>query len=119
MSISDGMLLARCGGELSSRRSRLPRGGKLSAELFQRPIEVALERIVELFLGGDPREDSGMTRLEKAVQFLLVRADVRNGNRIEVPVRAREDNRDLLLDRERLILRLLEDLDQTLAAAQL
>ena len=38
---------------------------------------------------------------------------------VEVAVGRREDDRDLLLDRERLILRLLQDLDQPLAAVEL
>ena len=60
-----------------------------------------------------------MSRLEEPVQLLLVRVYVAYRNRIEVSVGARVDDGDLLFHRQRLILRLLENFDEPLAAMEL
>ena len=58
-------------------------------------------------------------RVEEAIQLLLEGAHVLDRDRVEVAVGRGVDDRDLLLDRQRLILRLLQDLDEPAAAIEL
>ena len=60
-----------------------------------------------------------MARVEERVQLLLVAARLARPERVEVAVGGGEDDRDLLLDGQRLVLVLLQDLGQALAAGEL
>src|SRR5688500_20171731 len=60
-----------------------------------------------------------MTRLEEAIVILFVAAQLVDLDGIEEAVRRGVDDRHLLLDGDRLILRLLQDLDQAAAAIEL
>ena len=62
---------------------------------------------------------SAALRLEEAVEALLEVADARRGHVVEVAVRDDPQDRDLLLDWQRLELRLLQHLGRLLAARQL
>src|SRR5215471_10632886 len=60
-----------------------------------------------------------MTRVEELVQLGLEGAHVADRNAVQIAVRAGIDDRDLALDRQRRVLRLLQDLDEPRAAIQL
>ena len=66
-----------------------------------------------------PLSTPGVLRLEEAIQLLLVAAHVVDGDGVEEALGAGVDDHHLLLDRQRLILRLLQDLDQPAAAIEL
>src|SRR5262245_6812442 len=107
MSRRDGMLR-----DLRGRRERLP-------ELFQRLVQVRLDRVVDLLLLGERGEQARLARVEEAVQLRLVGAHLIDRNRIDEAVGGRDDDDDLLLDRQRLILRLLQHFDEPAAAIEL
>ena len=92
---------------------------KSFAELLQRRVQLGLELVVDLLLLGERREELRLARVEELVELLFVGANGLDRHRVEVPVGGGVDDRDLLLDRERLILRLLQDLDQAAAAIEL
>ena len=93
--------------------NRLP--NSLSAD-----SSAVLQLVVDLLLLGDAVEHCRAARLEEAIQVLL-----RNGRRPRSATPSRKplvrgiDDRDLLLDRQRLVLRLLQDLDEPRAAIEL
>src|SRR5260221_660753 len=57
--------------------------------------------------------------LEEAVELVLEVLQPRRRDVVQLAGRGRVEDRDLVLDRERLVLRLLDDLAQLLAAGQL
>ena len=93
------------------------------ANCLPNSVSAAFERrlhlVVEDLLLGDAGQHGRMPRLEEAIQLLLVAAQLFDGHRIEEALRRRVDDRDLLLDRQRLILRLLQNLHQPAAAIEL
>src|SRR5581483_2980875 len=91
--------------ERSSRCGR--RGGEFLAELRQRLVQLRFEIVVENLFLGDGREHARAMRVEEAIEPLFVRADALDRNRVEEAVRRGVDDRHLLLDRQRPILRLL------------
>src|SRR6185503_1640950 len=106
MSISEGM---------SGRRG----GRELFAEFLDRALERRLQLVIEVLLLHDGGEDAGVTRFEEAIQPLLIGAQLLDRNAVEVAVCRGEDDRHLLLDGQRLVLRLLQDFDEPLAAVEL
>src|SRR5688572_18790353 len=120
-SIREGILLVhyftRCTG--SRHHGRLTSSQELLVELLQRRFQRRLQVVVQRLLFGDAGEDRWMARLDKAVEILFVPAQVLDRNRIEESLGGRVDHRHLLLDGDRLILRLLEDLDQPAASIEL
>src|SRR5687767_9615327 len=100
------------------RLRRFPRG-ELLAKLLESGVDLPLHLIVDLLLLFDAVKQSRVAQLERAVQLGLVRADVANRHLVEVPVCARIDNEHLFLDRERVVLRLLQNFDETRAAIEL
>src|SRR5581483_4438584 len=78
-----------------------------------------LQLIVELFLLDDAAEDLRMTRFDELVELGFERAHVADRHVVEKPVRAGVNDRDLTLDRQRVVLRLLQQLDQPGAAIEL
>src|SRR5438045_6907869 len=92
---------------------------EVPGELLHRPVERSLELIVELLLLDDPSEHLRRARLDELVQLALERPHFGHGNVVQVAVRAGVNHRHLTLDRQRLVLRLLENLDQTGAAIEL
>src|SRR5438034_131339 len=108
-SMSDGIRLS---GSCLSGREAL-------RELLDRRLECRLERIVELLLLADIGEHFRIPRFDEEIQLRLEVAHLGDGNRIEVAVRAGIDDRHLALDRQRLVLRLLQHFDEPRAARQL
>src|SRR5205823_940295 len=92
---------------------------ELRSELLERSIQFALERVVELLLGRDRCQDARVARIEEAIQLVLVCPNIADSDRIQITIGAGVNDGDLLLDRQRLILRLLQDFDQALATMQL
>src|SRR6185436_10770499 len=111
MSIRAGMLLgsrARSGlGRLVERAERGESGLQLLAELA-----------LQVLLLGDRLHHWRLAAREPGQELLLVAAAFGDRQRVEEAVRRREDHRDLLLDRQRLVLVLLQDLGHALAAVQ-
>src|SRR5437899_2778991 len=107
--VSSWLRLRRC----------FPRGHELRSELLQRSIQFPLERLVDLLLARDRREDARVARIEEPIQLFLVRPQIADRDRIEIPIGAGVNDGDLLFDRQRLILRLLQDFDQALTSMQL
>src|SRR6185503_14713909 len=111
MSIRAGMLLgsrARSGlGRLVERAERGERGLQLLAELA-----------LQVLLLGDRLHQWRLAAREPGQELLLVAAAFGDRQRVEEAVRRREDHRDLLLDRQRLVLVLLQDLGHALVAVQ-
>src|SRR5215203_24230 len=64
-------------------------------------------------------EDVRALGLEEAIELRLEVADPRRRDVVELALGGRVQDRDLLLDRDGLVLRLLRDLGQLLAAGQL
>src|SRR3954471_16001601 len=106
MSKSEG--ISYCSSPRALRRGGLARGGERLAELLQGLIEIRLDRIAQLLLGRERREELRAARVEELVQVRLVGAHVLDRHGVEITVRRRVDDDDLLLDRERLVLRLLQ-----------
>src|SRR5580658_3391552 len=99
-------------------RRRLPRA-EVTREFLHRARQGRLQLIVELLLLGDAPEHLGVPRLDEPVEIDFVRPELGERDGVEIPVGAGEDDRDLALDRQRLVLRLLQDLDQPRAAGEL
>ena len=64
-------------------------------------------------------QNAGVRVLDEAVQLGFEAADILNREIVEVAVGAGEDDQNLLFDRQRLILVLLQNLDQAAAAVEL
>src|SRR5256885_1950260 len=79
----------------------------------RRIVVAQLVRLTQLL------EDLRSLRLEEAIELLLELLDPRRRNIIELALRRGVEDRDLLLDRQRLVLRLLDDLGQLLTPRQL
>jgi hypothetical protein len=60
-----------------------------------------------------------MAGFEEAIEAVLVLAQLLHRHRVQHPVGRGKNDRHLLFNRERLILRLLQDLDEALAAVEL
>ena len=88
-------------------------------ELLDHRPNVLLDLGRPLLLLQDAVRDVLPDRVHVAVQVALELADLVFRNVVEVARGAAEDDHDLLLDRDRLVLRLLQHLHQPLAAAQL
>src|SRR6185295_6277511 len=78
-----------------------------------------LQLVVELLLLRDAPEEIRVARLDEPVQLHLEGPDVEQVDVVEIAVGAGKNDRDLALDRERLELRLLQDLDQPGTAGEL
>src|SRR4030095_4649479 len=94
------------GGRGSSRRREaLP-------ELLERGVQSGLDLVVDLLLLAQRVDQRPLARIEELEQLDLVRAHLLDRNRIQVAVGRGVDDDDLLLDRQRLVLRLLQHLDE-------
>src|SRR5438552_16339769 len=92
--------------------------GERLDELVEEILELVLGRARELAVLADGVEDVGALALELGAVALLEARDVVDRHAIEIAAHAGEDHRDLLLDRERAELRLLQQLGQARAARQ-
>ena len=87
--------------------------------MFKRGFDRGPQLIVEDLLLGNLRQDLRMTSLEEAVQLFLVAPHVFDIDRIQITLCCGKDDDDLFFDRERLVLRLFQNLHQPPAAIQL
>ena len=88
-------------------------------ELLVRVFECVLVVVLELPGLTDRVEDALVLELDVLEELLLEPADVDDRNRVELAGGGRPDGDDLLLDRERRVLALLEHLHEALAAGEL
>src|SRR5437879_7618059 len=91
----------------------------MAREFLQRGIQRSLQLIVELLLLRDGAEQLRMPRLDELVQLRLERAQFGYRDLVQIAVRTGKDDSDLALDRHRLVLRLLDDLDESRPAIEL
>src|SRR5215469_9700675 len=87
-------------------------------EMVEDAFELLLELWAERLVLGDRREQIRVLVPQAAQQLGLEAADVGGRNRVEVTGRAGVEHRDLLLDLQRRVLRLFQELGQALAAGQ-
>src|SRR6478736_5739361 len=82
-------------------------------------LELFFELLGELLALPDLLEDALLRALDVLEELPLELLNVFDRHGIEVPPCTQEDRDDLFFDRHRTVLRLLEQLDQPLAAIQL
>ena len=75
--------------------------------------------IAESLLGADASEEVALRRAQVVEVSVLKLADVLDRDVVDVPGGTGPENRDLLLNRQRVVLPLLEDLGHDLAALDL
>ena len=78
-----------------------------------------LQLVIQLLLCGQPVQQLLVPRLDEPVEVAFVSRNVALGNRIEETVRAGEQDEHLALHHQRLVLPLLEHLDEPPAAIEL
>src|SRR5262245_30205103 len=88
-------------------------------EAGDRRLERVRRLVVERLLGADDVQHLRLLRVEVAEEIPLPLPDLRHRDVVEIPVGDRVDDRHLPLDRHRLVLRLLQDLDQPRPPGQL
>src|SRR5262245_30488891 len=97
-----------------------PAGGyELRLPVVHRLGERGAEIVGELLLVGDLGEHRRVPPLHPGQEEFLERVDLVHRHVVEQALRARVDDGDLLLDRQRHVLSLLEQLDHTLAPREL
>src|SRR4029453_8872331 len=124
MSISDGIFqctvgLLHCSTASAFLRDRLLQLDHVLGEFLHQVVQLRLHVVVDLLLVDQLPQQRGVAVVDELVQLNLEAANRGDLDLVEVAVDGREDDQDLLLDRQRLILRLLQDLDQALAAIEL
>src|SRR6185436_19607272 len=112
-SMRDGIYL-RDSGDRGLRRP-----DELLPEVLQRAFDRRPQLVVQRLLAGDAGEHGPVARLEESIQVLFVTADILDRHVVEEPLGRGVDDDDLLLDCQRLVLRLLQDLHQAAAAIEL
>src|SRR5262245_4341267 len=105
------MLVGHNGAAVSCREALL--------ELVDRRGQLLVQLVAELLGFADLLEDAVIRGAQVIEEFGLEAADVLDRNGVQMSLRTKEDRDDLLLDRERLVLRLLEQLDESGTALQL
>src|SRR5688572_27076276 len=120
-SMRDGISLAHSfTRRAGSRDCRcLTSSQELLVEFLKCRLQSRLQVVVQDLLFGDARENGRVACLDEAVEILFVPAQVLDRHRIEEALRRGVDDRDLLLDCDRLVLRLLQDLDEPAAPVEL
>src|SRR6478752_4619236 len=96
-----------------------PRGQELRLRRVDRAPERGAQVVGQLLLIGDVAQHLRVLPLQEPEQELLEGPDLVDRHVVEVTLGAREDDRDLPLDRQRLVLALLEQLHHALAAGEL
>src|SRR6185437_8389004 len=94
-------------------------GKEVGFVLIQRIANALLQLIVQRLLGGDVVQQPGLRRVQILIKPVLKGANVRDLHVVEEALRPGVENNDLLFRRERMELRLLQQLRQTLSAIQL
>src|SRR5256885_1195594 len=95
-------------------------GGALEdgAELGERGLDAVGQLSLDVLPLHDPLEEGGVAGLQEGVEVLLVPPALGDRDLVQEAVGGGEDDDDLLLDRQRLVLVLLEDLRGALAAGE-
>lgn len=75
--------------------------------------------VLDFLVAGDLRENIGLRGCQELQQIVLETAHIGDRNIVQVAIGGGPDDGDFLLDRERLVLALLESLSQTLATLDL
>src|SRR5688500_11474840 len=88
-------------------------------ELVEHRADLRLDLFVEFLVLGDGVRERLVLRVHEAEQVALELLHLGDGDVVDVAVRDRVDDRDLLLQGDGLVLRLLHHLGDTLAATQL
>src|SRR3989449_338632 len=96
-----------------------PRGHERRLRVTHGRREALTQRVRDLPLLADLGEDPGRLSLEPAEEVRLEVPHRVHREVVEKPLRSREDDRHLLLDGQRPVLALLQDLDHALAAREL
>src|SRR5262245_34247457 len=94
------------------------RGLERGAELGEGGLQLVAHVALQVLLLGDGLQDLREAALQESVQLLLVAPAVWDRDAVEEAVGGGVDDRDLLLHRQGLVLVLLQDLGQALAAGQ-
>src|SRR4029453_11373972 len=94
-------------------------GDELGLALADRLRQLVAEGVADLLLVANLGEHLRMAPLEVAVEEFLEGPHGIDRHVVEQSLAPGEDDRHLLLDRQRLVLTLLEELDHALAAGQL
>src|SRR5271166_3579774 len=79
----------------------------------------SLQVVIEHFLFLDARQNAGIRSFHVGIQSLLEITQLIDGHVVEQPLRSCEDDENLLGERQRLVLSLLQDLRQTASAGEL
>ena len=115
--------IEKCGhGENSApelRRGPRRAGLELLLEFADGALQFRAGLVGNLFFLSDLRQQRAVARVHELNQVLLEALNVRHGNVVDHAAGAREDHQDLLLDRQRRELALLQDFDQPLPAREL
>jgi len=90
-----------------------------SLVLIDRCCQTSLEIVIQRLLRRDIRKDGRLRSLQVRIVAIFERAKIRNLNVIQQAVDACVDDRNLFLRRERLELRLLQQLNQARTLVQL
>src|SRR5262249_5643433 len=88
-------------------------------ELLDRAPHLGFQFLIQRLLGPDLLEDARVRALHECVQALFELAALLHWNIVQEALRTGVDNHDLLFQRQRMILPLLQDLHQTPAAIEL
>src|SRR5438270_10055376 len=119
-----------CGGRLRRRAGRrLRRAGRLGLrvergllpgllEVGDRLLHLCFEVVAERLLLADGVEYAGVRRFDEAQEVGLEASHVLDGDVVNLSARRGPDDEHLLLDLHRLVLRLLQNLDEALAARE-
>src|SRR2546423_5454503 len=130
---SSMVLCSGCGCRLRGRgrvAGRLRRAGRFRLrvergllpsllEVCDRLLHLLLEVVAERLLLADGVEYAGVRRFDEAQEVGLEASHALDGNVVNLSARRRPDDEHLLLDLHRLVLRLLQNLDESLPAREL
>src|SRR5262245_9233500 len=108
--------MSRVFGMASGGRDR---GPDLFLERLQELAHALLHAVVEGLLAPDLPEEVLAPQIDELVQLLLAAADLVDRDAVQRAGRAREDDEDLTLEAVGVVLALLEELDEPLAALEL
>ena len=112
-------LLQRLGRLVFGAEQLAGAGLESLAELLDRVLERGDGVLGQVERFPDRLQDAGVRPRQEVKEIALEPADVLDRHVIQVPVAARPDRHHLVLHRERVVLRLLEQLDQPRAPVEL
>src|SRR6185437_9385181 len=104
---------------LSSRPLAMARGAGALLVFLDAAAKGFFDLLGQHLAGAEPLADLWVARAHELVETALPLAHARHRHVVDEPVRHGEDDHDLLLDRHRLVLALLEHFDRARAAIEL